>query len=83
MTENSSKSRNRVLESKKAEKKSRAELARKCDMSEQTFKRVESGQNITLKTRWKVVDGFNSLDHRKREYTEEYLFPNDAQQERI
>ncbi len=66
---------NRVLDSRKIEGRSRAEMARKSDLSEQTFKRVENGGKIAQQTRWKIVNGFNSLENKKRVYTEEYLFP--------
>ena len=69
--------RNRVKDSIRGEAKSRAYFARKADLSEQTLKRVEEGNgNISQLTKNKIVRAFNELEEKRRDYTEEYLFPD-------
>ncbi len=70
---------NRVKASRLDETVSRAEFARLCGLSEKTIARIEADLNTPMDiTTRKLVNGFNSIPNRRREYTIEYLFP-DAQ----
>ncbi len=70
--------KNRVLESRQAEAISRAELAKQGGPTERTIKRIEEGQgSCTPLTKFKIVKAFNSLLNKQREYTLDFLFPED------
>jgi DNA-binding XRE family transcriptional regulator len=68
---------NKVQESRRAEGFSRAAFARRANISDQTLKSVEEGvNNVMQHTKDRIVNAFNELSHKKREYTHAYLFPD-------
>ena len=68
---------NRVQESRRAEGLSRAAFARLAGITDKTLKSVEEGADHVMQhTKDKIVNAFNALLHKKREYTHAYLFPD-------
>ena len=68
---------NRVREVRDKEAISKADLARKADLSERTIKRVEDGKcDCAPLTKHKIVRAFNNLVNKQLDYTIEYLFPD-------
>ena len=67
---------NRVKEARTKEAISRAELGRRTHLAERTIKRVEDNtRSMAPLTKNKLVNGFNTIENKKRVYTLEYLFP--------
>lgn len=66
---------NKVKKSRDEEAISRAELSRRAGLAERTIKRVEDNTRaIAPLTMNKLVNGFNAIENKKRNYTVEYLF---------
>lgn len=66
---------NKVQESREDEALSRAQLARFAGVNEKTIRNVEEELRQTVKlTKIKIVNGFNSIPNKKREYSLKYLF---------
>jgi DNA-binding XRE family transcriptional regulator len=70
--------KNRVTQARMAEALSKADLARKSGLSDRTVHRVENGRRtISPTTKSKIVKALNSLPDKQRDYTIEYLFPEE------
>lgn len=70
--------KNRVKESREAEAISRSEFARKAGVVDQTLKRVEEGNsNHAAVTKNKILNAFNRLENKRRDYTLAFLFPSE------
>lgn len=68
---------NRVSELRVHEGLTVAALARLCDLSDHTLRKVERGGKCAPSTKYKVVNGFNRHPRRKRDYTFEDLYPGE------
>ena len=70
--------KNRVKESREAEAISRSEFARKAGIADRTLKRVEEGNsNHTTVTKNKILNVFNRLENKRRDYALAFLFPSE------
>ncbi|MDQ2786905.1 MAG: helix-turn-helix domain-containing protein [Chloroflexota bacterium] len=68
---------NRVRECRVQEGLRFKELAELAEISEATLRKLEGGdESITEVTKYKVLNAFNSLERRLRDYTYGYLYPS-------
>jgi transcriptional regulator with XRE-family HTH domain len=70
---------NRLAEIRNTEGLSQSELAKLANLNSRTISRVESGRrNVAPTTKGKIIKGLNKYQDKLREYTLDYVFPQDA-----